>query len=87
MWRGSGRRVGCVEEGHYVGQCLKASPRKWFSFGEMGHYHYSIEEVPCVLVAESWVTRRVRIRKWYGGTSVSCQTNAFQEKMYTNLGN
>ena len=26
-------------------------------------------------------------RKWYGGTSVSCQTNAFQEKMYTNLGN
>ena len=25
--------------------------------------------------------------KWYGGTSVSCQTNALQEKMYTNLGN
>ena len=25
--------------------------------------------------------------KWYGGTSVLCQTNAFQEKMYTNLGN
>ena len=24
--------------------------------------------------------------KWYGGASVSCQTNAFQEKMYTNLG-
>ena len=24
---------------------------------------------------------------WYGGTSVSCQTIAFQEKMYTNLGN
>ena len=26
-------------------------------------------------------------RKWYGGTSVSCQTNAFQKKMYTKLGN
>ena len=26
-------------------------------------------------------------RKWYGGTSVLGQTNAFQEKMYTNLGN
>ena len=23
--------------------------------------------------------------KWYGGTSVSCQTNALQEKMYTNI--
>ena len=37
-----------------------------------------------------FVARRVRNynrRKWYGGTSVSCQTNAFQEKMYTNLGN
>ena len=36
------------------------------------------------------MARRVRNynrRKWYGGTSVSCQTNAFQEKMYTNLGN
>ena len=26
-------------------------------------------------------------RKSYGGTSVSCQTSAFQEEMYTNLGN
>ena len=33
-----------------------------------------------------WV-RNFNRRKWYGGTSVSCQTNAFQEKMYTNLGN
>ena len=31
--------------------------------------------------------RNYNRRKWYGGTSVSCQTNAFQEKMYTNLGN
>ena len=37
-----------------------------------------------------FLARRVRnytIRKWYGGTSVSCQTNAFQEKMFTNLRN
>ena len=36
------------------------------------------------------VGRKVRNynrRKWYGGTSVSCQTNAFQDNMYTNLGN
>ena len=34
--RGRGRSFRC-EEGHYVGQCLKASPRKCFSCGEMGH--------------------------------------------------
>ena len=37
-----------------------------------------------------FVARRVRNynrRKSYGGTSVSCQTSAFQEEMYTNLGN
>ena len=36
------------------------------------------------------MARRVRNYnrgKGYGGTSVSCQTNAFQEKKYTNLGN
>ena len=35
--RGKGRCFGCGEEGHYVGQCLKASPRKCFSCGVMGH--------------------------------------------------
>ena len=37
-----------------------------------------------------FVVRRVHNynrRKSYGGTSVSCQTSAFQEEMYTNLGN
>ena len=37
-----------------------------------------------------FLARRVRNYnrgKWYGGTSVSCQTNTFQEKRYTNLGN
>ena len=89
-----------VEKGHYVGQCL--------SVGKWDIYHYSVEEIPCVSVAESWVScpklrhfkrlraakggcfvvQRVRNynrRKWYVGTSVSCQTNAFQEKMYTHL--
>ena len=36
------------------------------------------------------VARRVHNynrRKSYGGTSVSCQTSAFQEEMYINLGN
>ena len=31
--------------------------------------------------------RNYNRRKSYGGTSVSCQTSAFQEEMYTNLGN
>ena len=35
--RGRGKCFGCGEEGHYVGQCLKASTRKCFSCGEMGH--------------------------------------------------
>ena len=37
-----------------------------------------------------FVARSVRNynrRKWYEGTPVLCQTNAFKEKMYTNLGN
>ena len=35
---GRGRCFGCGEEGLYVGQCLKASPRKcFFSCGEIGH--------------------------------------------------
>ena len=36
------------------------------------------------------MARRVRNynrNKSYGETSVSCQTSAFQEEMYTNLGN
>ena len=28
--RGRGKCFGCGEEGHYVGQCLKVSPRKCF---------------------------------------------------------
>ena len=52
--RGRGRCFGCGEEGHYVGQCLKASPRKCFSCG--------VEEVPCVSVAESWVTRQYHVQ-------------------------
>ena len=37
-----------------------------------------------------FVARRVcNYNRWksYGGTSLSCQTCAFQEEMYTNLGN
>ena len=109
---GIGRCFGCGEAGLYVGQCLKASPRKcFFSCGEMGHLSLQCRRGPmCFGCRElghtavscpklrhlndygprgegaSWV-RNYNRRKWYGGTSVSCQTNAFQEKMYTNLGN
>ena len=44
--RSRGKCFGCGEEGHYVAQCLKVSTCL-----------YSVEEVPCVSIAESWVTR------------------------------
>ena len=53
--RGRGRCFGCGEEGHYVGQ------RKCFSCVEMGHLS-SVEEVPCVSVAESWVTQQYHVQ-------------------------
>ena len=35
--RGRGKCLGCGEEGHYVGQCLKASQRKCISCGKIEH--------------------------------------------------
>ena len=60
--RGKERCFGCGEKGHYVGQCLKASPRKCFPAGKWDIYHYSVEEVPCVSFAESWVTRQYHVQ-------------------------
>ena len=65
---------GCKKLGHMAVSCPKLRHLKRLRATREGGF----------------VARRVRNynrRKWYGGTSVSCQTNAFQEKMYTNLGN
>ena len=55
--RGRGQCFGCGEEGHYVAQCLKASPRKCFLAGKFDICYYTVEEDPCVLIAASWITR------------------------------
>ena len=51
--RGRGKCFGCGEEGHYVAQCLKKSPRKCFF-----SCHYGVEKVKVVSIAQSWVTRQ-----------------------------
>ena len=34
----------------------------FFPAGKWDIYHYSVEEVPCVSVAESWVTRQYHVQ-------------------------
>ena len=67
-----------------------------FNCRELGHTAVScpklrqLNDLKATKRGGGFVARSVRNYnrvKWYGGTSVSCQTNAFQEKMYTNLWN
>ena len=56
--RGIGKCFGCGEEGHYVAQCRRHSQECVFPAGKLDICHYSVENVPCVLIAKSWVIQR-----------------------------
>ena len=49
-----GRYFSCGEVGHMAGSCT----RNAFPAGKLDICHFSVEEVPCVSIAESWVTRQ-----------------------------
>ena len=63
MGWGKEKCFGCGEEGHYVAQCMKVPPRKCFPVGKLDISHYNIEEVPCVSIADNWVTPQHSAKK------------------------